>query len=123
MARLLDNQRFARGVSPDRKQLQVAMVRRLKQEMVGWDGAPMFPVRMLESIGVDYQAAERQAHSALKEYTQLRVKGSQDKCDFVPPIHCAPTTHFIKIQPLLCMVQLVMPVYLAQKLPVSAAIS
>ncbi len=78
---LLDNQRFARGVSPDRKQLQVAMVRRLKQEMVGWDGAPMFPVRMLESIGVDYQEAERQAHSALKEYTQLRVRGSQDNME------------------------------------------
>jgi superfamily II DNA or RNA helicase len=78
---LLDNQRFARGVSPDRKQLQVAMVRRLKQEMVGWDGAPMFPVRRLESIGVDYQAAERQVHRALKEYTALRVKGAQDNVE------------------------------------------
>jgi ERCC4-related helicase len=78
---LLDNQRFARGVSPDRKQLQVAMVRRLKQEMVGWDGAPMFPVRQLESIGVDYQAAERQVHGALKEYTQLRVKGAKDNLE------------------------------------------
>ncbi len=78
---LLDNQRFARGVTPDRKQLQVAMVRRLKQEMVGWDGAPMFPVRELASIGVDYTAEERQVHTALKQYTELRVKGAQDSVE------------------------------------------
>lgn len=37
---LLDLQQFARGVSPDKKQLQVVMVRRLKQEMQNWDGSP-----------------------------------------------------------------------------------
>jgi superfamily II DNA or RNA helicase len=78
---LLDNQRFARGVTPDRKSLQVVMVRRLKQEMVGWDGAPRFPIRQLESIPVDYTAAERQVHSALKQYTELRVKGAQDSVE------------------------------------------
>jgi superfamily II DNA or RNA helicase len=44
---LLDSQRFARGVTPDRKQLQVVMVRRLKQEMQNWDGSPLFPKRQL----------------------------------------------------------------------------
>ena len=78
---LLDNQRFARGVTPDRKQLQVAMVRRLKQDMVGWDGAPMFPVRELAAIGVDYTAQERQVHATLKQYTELRVKGAQDSVE------------------------------------------
>ena len=78
---LLDNQRFARGVTPDRKSLQVVMVRRLKQEMVGWDGAPRFPVRQLESIPVDYTAEERQVHTALKQYTELRIKGAQDSIE------------------------------------------
>jgi superfamily II DNA or RNA helicase len=71
---LLDSQRFARGVSPDRKQLQVAMVRRLKSEMQGWDGAPLFPVRKLAAIPVDYTDAEREAHAALKKYAELRTK-------------------------------------------------
>ena len=75
---LLDNQRFARGVSPDRKQLQVVMVRRLKQEMQNWDGSPLFPVRQLESIAVDYSAQERQVHRALREYTELRTTGAID---------------------------------------------
>ena len=75
---LLDNQRFARGVSPDRKQLQVVMVRRLKQEMQNWDGSPLFPVRQLESIAVDYSAQERQVHRALREYTELRTTSAID---------------------------------------------
>jgi hypothetical protein len=41
---LLDNQRFARGVEPDRNQLQVVMVRRLKRELPPqFDGTPRFP--------------------------------------------------------------------------------
>ncbi|MDX2098750.1 MAG: DISARM system SNF2-like helicase DrmD, partial [Leptolyngbyaceae cyanobacterium bins.59] len=75
---LLDAQRFARGVEPDRNQLQVVMVRRLKQEMQNWDGSPMFPGRKLEAIAVDYPQTERQAHAALKRYTELRTKGVDD---------------------------------------------
>jgi superfamily II DNA or RNA helicase len=78
---LLDNQRFARGVVPDRKQLQVIMVRRLKSEMQNWDGSPLFPLRQLEAIPVDYPAAERQAHAALKRYTELRCKGVKDNTE------------------------------------------
>lgn len=78
---LLDAQRFARGVEPDRNQLQVVMVRRLKQEMQNWDGSPMFPGRKLEAISVDYPQAERQAHAALKRYTELRTKGVDDNVE------------------------------------------
>ena len=78
---LLDTQRFARGVSPDRKQLDVVMVRRLKQEMQDWDGSPLFPVRKLEAIPVDYPQAERRAHADLKRYTELRGKGVADNTE------------------------------------------
>lgn len=78
---LLDAQRFARGVEPDRNQLQVVMVRRLKQEMQNWDGSPMFPGRKLEAIAVDYPQAERKAHAALKRYTELRTKGVDDNVE------------------------------------------
>lgn len=78
---LLDAQRFARGVSPERKQLDVVMVRRLKQEMQDWDGSPLFPVRQLEAIPVDYPEAERRTHSALKQYTQLRSQGVADNTE------------------------------------------
>ena len=41
---LLDNQRFARGTKPDRKQLDAVMVRRMKSELpTRWDGSPRFP--------------------------------------------------------------------------------
>jgi hypothetical protein len=45
---LLDNQRFARSTTPDRKQLNAVMVRRMKSELPPkWDGSPRFPKRML----------------------------------------------------------------------------
>jgi ERCC4-related helicase len=69
---LLDNQRFARGVLPNRSQLDAVMVRRLKSELVGWDGAPRFPKRRLDVIEVDYPEEERQVHAWLKEYARLR---------------------------------------------------
>jgi superfamily II DNA or RNA helicase len=78
---LLDSQRFARGVEPDRNQLQVVMVRRLKQEMKNWDDSPMFPGRKLEAIAVDYPQAERQVHAALRQYTELRTKGVDDNIE------------------------------------------
>lgn len=43
---LLDPQRFARGVPPDKAQLGRVMVRRLKSELSPrWDGTPRFPKR------------------------------------------------------------------------------
>jgi superfamily II DNA or RNA helicase len=74
---LLDNQRFARGVLPNRKQLEAVMVRRLKSEFIDWDGTPRFPQRRLEAIEVAYTADEQQVHAWLKEYTRLREAGAQ----------------------------------------------
>lgn len=76
---LLDTQRFARGVEPDRNQLQVVMVRRLKRELPPkWDGTPRFPERKLAAIPVDYSDIERRVHIALQEYTNLRRKAAAD---------------------------------------------
>lgn len=76
---LLDSQRFARGVSPDRNQLQTIMVRRLKQELPPkWDGTPRFPKRIIVPIEVAYTTAEREAHAKLREYTKLRALTAKD---------------------------------------------
>ncbi len=74
---LLDNQRFARGIQPDRNQLQAIMVRRLKSELPPhWDGTPRFPARQLEAIEVDYTTEEKQVHTWLHQYTLLRRKNA-----------------------------------------------
>jgi hypothetical protein len=86
---LLDNQRFARGTKPDRKQLDTIMVRRLKSELPPrWDGTPRFPDRKLVAIEVDYTDEEKELHSNLQRYTKLRQKNVSDNaerfaCEFV----------------------------------------
>ncbi|GCE45282.1 ERCC4-related helicase [Thermosporothrix hazakensis] len=72
---LLDNQRFARGVEADDRQLRTVMVRRLKSELEKrWDGSPRFSRRKVEPIEVQYTDEEREIHRALQEYTQERLK-------------------------------------------------
>jgi ERCC4-related helicase len=78
---LLDNQRFARGTVPDRKQLDAIMVRRLKSELKDFAGAPKFPERTLEAIEVNYTVEDKAAHAALKRYTELREHGSRDQAE------------------------------------------
>ncbi|NWJ96035.1 MAG: DEAD/DEAH box helicase [Chloroflexi bacterium] len=79
---LLDNQRFARGVVPDKVQLGAIMIRRLKSELPpGWNGLPRFPKRVLEPIEVDYTEAEKEVHRQLQEYTRLRVESAQDETE------------------------------------------
>jgi superfamily II DNA or RNA helicase len=79
---LLDNQRFARGVAPDQRQLEAVMVRRLKSEFVdAWDGKPRFPRRQLHVIEVSYSEEEKQVHTWLKEYTALRQADAQDNAE------------------------------------------
>src|SRR5216684_9212029 len=57
---LLDNQRFARGTSPDRNQLNAVMVRRLKSELpADVYGQPRFPKRHLEPLEVPYTDEEK----------------------------------------------------------------
>lgn len=71
---LLDNQRFARGVPPEREVLAAVMVRRMKTELLHWDGTLRFPQRKLDVIEVTYTDAERQAHHWLQQYTELRQR-------------------------------------------------
>jgi SNF2 family DNA or RNA helicase len=73
---LLDPQRFARGVQPDKKQLASVMVRRLKKDVKNWDGSPKFPDRVLDYFRVNYGSEEREAHNKLREYTELRLRKS-----------------------------------------------
>jgi SNF2 family DNA or RNA helicase len=79
---LLDNQRFARGIEPDRQQLQLVMVRRMKSELPPqFDGTPRFPKRTIQAIEVDYTEEEKQAHTWLQEYTELRQQNPQDSVE------------------------------------------
>jgi superfamily II DNA or RNA helicase len=79
---LLDNQRFARGTPPDRKQLDAVMVRRLKSELPPkWDGSPRFPKRVLEPLEVAYTKEERTIHAALRKYAELRQRRCEDNAE------------------------------------------
>ncbi len=79
---LLDNQRFARSTTPDRKQLNAVMVRRMKSELPPkWDGSPRFPKRMLDPIEVPYTDEERAVHAALRQYAALRVERAKDNAE------------------------------------------
>ena len=72
---LLDSQRFARAVTPDRNQLDAVMVRRMKSELkLRWDGTRRFAERMVKHLEVPYTQAERQAHQSLRLYSELRLK-------------------------------------------------
>lgn len=83
---LLDNQRFARGMSTETKefmrQRDVVMVRRLKSELPKDDfGRDRFPKRVLEALEVDYPEEERRVHAALREYTSLRQARADDNAE------------------------------------------
>lgn len=85
---LLDDQRFARGVMPDEKQLQRVMVRRLKTDLVDENGNPIYPNRELLPLDVRYTREERDVHGLLKEYTESRSAsvagtGSEFGTDFI----------------------------------------
>ena len=75
---LLDNQRFARAVTPNRAQLEAVMVRRMKSELkLRLDGSRRFAERKIMHIAVPYTQAERSAHNALQRYCQLRQSSSR----------------------------------------------
>src|SRR6266540_1079030 len=88
---LLDDQRFARGVRPDRAQLQRVMVRRLKSELPPrWDGSPRFPKRVIDRLVVPYGQEERAVHAAMAAYAasrsaaaRARGEGERVAADFV----------------------------------------
>lgn len=77
---LLDDQRFARGVMPDEKQLQRVMIRRLKRDIVDADGNHVYPERKLEALEIDYTDEERHIHALLDRFTRSRsdsLKGTR----------------------------------------------
>ncbi len=83
---LLDNQRFARGMSTDSKefmrQRDAVMVRRLKSELPKDDfGQDRFPKRVLEALEVDYPQEEKRIHAALKDYTARRQARAQEHAE------------------------------------------
>ena len=83
---LLDNQRFARGMSTDTKefmrQRDAIMVRRLKSELPKDDfGQDRFPKRVLEALEVDYPQEEKRIHAALREYTARRQARAQEHAE------------------------------------------
>lgn len=85
---LVDDQRFARGITPDREQLAAVMVRRLKDDIVDWKGDPKFPKRRLVPLEVEYTDDELGIHHALVEYSGLRqasarAEGGSYATDFV----------------------------------------
>lgn len=85
---LIDDQRFARGIAPDREQLTAVMVRRLKDDIVDWKGEPKFAKRQLVPLEVEYSDEERRIHRMLVEYSELRqrsgrVDGARYATDFV----------------------------------------
>ena len=91
---LLDNQRFARGMSTDTKefmrQRDAVMVRRLKSELPKDDfGQDRFPKRVLEALEVDYPHEEKRIHAALREYTARRQARAQDMPSGSPPTSCS----------------------------------
>lgn len=69
---LLDDQRFARGITPDQESVATVMVRRLKSDIVDDKGNGLFPTRVLKPLEVQYSDEERRVHAALVEYGRLR---------------------------------------------------
>lgn len=74
---LLDDQRFARNILPDEKQLNQVMVRRLKTDLVDNKGRPLYAKRKLEALAVHYTNQEREIHERLQEYCKSREQDDQ----------------------------------------------
>ncbi len=70
---LLDDQRFARNVMPDEKQLQRVMIRRLKSDLVDENGKPIYARRVIKALEIAYTAEEKEAHRLLQTYAKSRA--------------------------------------------------
>ncbi|WP_329362081.1 DISARM system SNF2-like helicase DrmD [Streptomyces sp. NBC_01483] len=71
---LIDDQRFARGVDPDKEALKDTVVRRLKSTVTNADGTPRFRTRRTHELSVDYTPQEREIHQLLGSFAELRRK-------------------------------------------------
>lgn len=78
---LLDNQRFARGVTPDPVQLHTIMIRRLKSEFKDALGRSSFPERKLAALEVAYSLEEKEVHRLLRAYTKSRLENATDESE------------------------------------------
>ena len=78
---LIDDQRFARGIPPDREQLTAVMVRRLKDDIVDWKGEPKFAKRKLVPLEVPYTDEEKSVHRTLVEYSNARQASARAQED------------------------------------------
>jgi hypothetical protein len=59
--------------------LAQVMVRRLKRQLpLRWDGTPRFPQRVLQTLSVGYDDAEREAHRTLNAYALSRREAAGD---------------------------------------------
>lgn len=74
---LLDDQRFARNILPDEKQLNQVMIRRLKSDLVDAYGDLLYAQRNLQALPISYTEEERNIHRKLEEYTQSRGEGAK----------------------------------------------
>lgn len=75
---LLDDQRFARNILPDDKQLSQVMIRRLKSDLVDSDGKPLYAQRKLQALAVPYTRDERDIHQKLNDYCTSRERDSNN---------------------------------------------
>lgn len=71
---LLDDQRFARNILPDEKQLSQVMIRRLKSDLVDAEGKPIYAQRKLQALVVPYTREEREIHQKLNDYCESRER-------------------------------------------------
>jgi superfamily II DNA or RNA helicase len=69
---ILDDQRFARGVTPDPAAVRDTVVRRLKRDIVNADGSARFVARRSDAIPVEYPESEREVHALLTRFATLR---------------------------------------------------
>ena len=71
---ILDDQRFARGVTPDKAAVKDTVIRRLKRDIVDADGTHRFVERQASALSVEYPGTEREVHALLSRFAELRRK-------------------------------------------------
>ncbi|MYB89166.1 MAG: DEAD/DEAH box helicase [Proteobacteria bacterium] len=74
---LLDDQRFAKNILPDEKQLSQVMIRRLKSDLVDADGKSLYAQRKLQALAITYSDEERKIHQKLNDYCVSREKDAE----------------------------------------------
>lgn len=74
---LLDDQRFARNILPDEKQLSQVMIRRLKSDLVDANGELLYAQRKLQALAVPYTNEEREIHRKLTDYCESRESNAE----------------------------------------------